>query len=1292
MMKPGMEGIQKKLVLMGVTFALVAGAYFVFTREDQTTRPPPSQDSSEAVRRFVSRPASTQPANTNFTDAGMTFSPGDQTRVKIYDEVTGRLKYIFEAKNWEPITESDFHLRDLSIQIYMPRGEITYINSDEAEVTLSRKTGSRVDPKRGRLWGNVTVTIDRTTAKWREENPALAERYAHPDDLINIHLPEARFDMDRAELRADGDVLVDSVEARIENCRGLFVQWDQVDNRIDLLRFEQGGRMMLRRGGRMVDFAMPGTVRETKQDVADSSSTPRAAGSHGVLPRAQAMKPLSIGAISTAEAAAEIRLEGGLVSANQPKSISTAGRAATQQTSTTERTAPAGSSEKLRSEQELISAVGALKDEARSATAGEPLSQSVLDDALAKARARIHTYRAVFKNEVIVEQMEGLRTIGKMESDQLEINFDFGKKQRGMASGRPTSQEDSSDDANEPQVADRARSKDARLASEQSAGASPIGSPSLADDPTKLVLTWNGPLEMRPIWTAGEEQTGERFDVVAGGSPVKLMSAQGAQGKAARATCDQLVYRHERRQVWMAGTDQRPVQIHVDESGKLSGHEVFFDQQRGLGRVEGPGTMSDDRGEFGEESSDTAIFAAAGGLADQLAHAGGPARKQRDPVLIQWTRNVDFELGTRSIETINAATGLREAKNKEFLRRAWFHGGVNIHQGDERLVGDEVAVTFGAPSSGEDVADHISHLNMSGKVRLERGRDVLAGERLDVQMTITPDGKNVPKVVDAAGDVLAKQDDREIRAEEMHVEMSAFMGEPRTAPDGVTMLPGKSRIGIERVDAAGDVLVRDPAQNLKISRADSLKASMRNGNELVRATILGKTPNAYARARFGDVAMHGHRIEIDMDQQAIEVPGPGVSYMRTMEDFGGRKLNEPTIVRTTWSDRMEFHLSRNYGVFLGDITSRTDNFALTCDKLTVRFAKAPPAAPKGKSRDFSPVKLIASVREEATIVDRFASPGVVAAYTTARLVWGIPQGKLLGRFAGISDAGESRESVAYASLSGERKQPVYLVAEGNAEALSTEHGPRTRLGTSGRLLSRLRIAAAQIAVDLVAEQMNIPCKGSLLIEDYQFDPRERKAESMASNAAGSPMMSSLRSDGPSQTAVTWTNSMDYFVDRNLVVFDRDVTMSHRSGREMVMQGELATAMGIDPDQMLRMGKGRIATLRAGNLLLEFKSTRKQSSKGRGPEDSMRATDLQRLIAKGSVFMREDTKSLTGEHLQYMAETGEVRVDGGPGFEATIMEEEEAAGRFMMWRGPVLTWDRITGRIDAPKAVVRTSRR
>ncbi len=1245
--------MRKKIILMAATFLLAVAAYFVFSIGDRRVQAPARDDSSEAVNRFVTRP--TTQASQSISDAEMTFSPGDQTLVRVYDEITGRLKYVFEADSWEPTSETDFHLRNLAIQIHMPRGEISYIRADEAEVTLSRKAKNRVDPKRGRLWGHVTVTIDRSTAQWRADNPELADLYAHPDDLIHIDLGDARFDMDRAELVAEGAVLVDSREARIEGVRGLTVQWDQVDNRIDVLRFEHGGQMALRRGGKMVDFAMPGTTRGTKRPSSPASPVAGLAQAAMQVPRAQAMKPMSIGAITAEEAAAEIRLEGGVVSANQPRSLGGAGTSNLGSTSTLGQ---------LRSPEALTAAVASMQAEARRGTGGEAVTDGLLVSAEDKSKGRVHTYRAVFNHRVVVEQKEGLLTKGMMEAEKLEINFDFGRRQRDMASKSPKAQGAAT--TLEPTEPDAPAQK-----------SPPTASLFETQDETKLILTWDGPMELRPIRVESDEQTGQRFDAVAIGDPVRLKSDQGT------ASCDQLVYRHERRQVWLSGNPERPVVMAVDDSRRLTGREVFFDQRRGLGRVEGSGTMADDR-RAGEQtpSADATLFKVADGLA---AGRGGRDQGGREPVEIGWERGVDLEVGARSVEVINPATGLMEEQTKEYLRRAWFHGDVSIRQGDESLVGEEIAVTFGVPRTQDDLADHIRHLNMSGRVRLVRGDDELAGQRLDVEMTLTPDGRNVPSIVDAEGSVLARQSQREIRAGKMHVELAMV-------PSGVGRgaRSDKSQIGIDKIDASGNVLIHDPEQNLKVSRAESLKVTMRGGNQLARATILSSEPATFARARFGDVAIHGHRIEIDMDKPSVDVPGPGVTHMRTQEDFGGRKLSATTIVRTTWRDRMEFQLGRDYGVFMGEVDSRSDRFQLKSDKLTVRFRNAPLPPPKRKSKGVSPVQLFQDAREEAAWVGIVGSPSTVVLYTSVRLLTGLPREMVLGR-AGSALAGRnSGRDVRYDLPGGDRKRPVSIVAEGHAEAVSSEYAPKTALGLRGRLLNRMRIAADQIVADLAAEQMSVPCEGTLLIEDYQFDPKAIRSQSIASSEATSPMMSSLRSDGPSQTMVAWANSMDYFVDRNLVVFDKNVSMIHRSGQAMVLRDELATAMQLDAASMRHISEGRRASLSCGNLLLEFE--RAAAEPAAETASPVRATDLRRLIAKSAVHFQENTRSLMGEHLQFLKEVGEIRLEGGPALEARIIDQDERNQRFSMWKGPILIWDRLNDRIEAPQATIRTSQR
>jgi len=1218
--------IRKRIIMVVAAFLMGLTAYWVFSSGDRRVLRKADPEATGRVRQFVSRP--TTQATQTISETDMTFSPGDMTRVRVYDDVSGRLKYVFEAKSWEPISETDFHLRDLLIQIFMPRGEITYISSDEAQVTLARKARSRVDPRHGWLKGHVQITIDRTTSAWRESNPQVADRFAHPDDLINIQLPEAKFDMDRAELTADGDVVVDSIEARIEHVRGLTLQWDQVDNRIDVLRFNHGGTMALRRGGRMVDFAMPGTtrakatVKKPNNAAATTQSAKAALAAQIRVPRAQAMKPMTIDVPTADEAASEIRLEGGVVAANKPMSIADA-EPHSRATTSSPASSPSGT---LRSPDALATAVDTLRSEAKAGASGEIIQGGVLDTLLKKGAPKVHTYRAVFNNKVVVEQKDGLRTIGKIEADKLEINFDFGKKQRGLASDGPSG-------SAKPDAA-------AANPTTQPAWQTPIDAQPPTDDNTRLVLTWDGPLEMRPIRVDPAEQTGQRFDAIATGRIVRLQSEQGT------GSCTQLVYRHERRQVWLSSATDQPVEMAVSAARRLSGREIFFDQRRGLGRIDGAGTMIDDRREESGEANPADVLAA---LSD-ASNDSRKEKKQRDPVKIRWSRGVDLEVGTREIDAINPATGLKESKNREFLRRAWFHGDVSIDQGDENLTAQEVAVTFGLPLAKEEVADHIQHLNMSGAVKLVRADELLAAERLDVEMTITADGRNIPNIVDAAGHVLAQQGKREVRAEQMHVVMGLFNPPPAPAVHGRPASIPKPRLGMESINAAGDVLIDDPDQNLKISKAQSLKARMRGGNQLVRATIIGRDPESYAWARYTDTAIHGHRIEIDVDNQAVDVPGPGATWMVSHQDFGGRKLSKPTAVKTTWRDNMQFRVAKDYGIFVGKVHSESESFSLNCDKMTVRFGRTPsPPEKQGEKKKPTGFWALGPITGDKAEVRRVAVNGPI----------------------------------------GERKRPSYVVAEGHAEALSSNYGSSKDNTIPGRLESRARIAADQIAVDLVAQQMSIPFPGTLLIEDYQFDEKRPRNGTLRDDS-GPAMMNAMRSDGPSQTLVAWENSMDYFVDRNLVAFDRAVSMVHRSGQEMVLKGELATAMKFDIDKLKLLSKGKRATLSCSNLLLEFRGGTGNSFSAADP--IIRATDLERLIAKGAVHFQEDTKSLMGEHLQYLRDVNEIRLEGSSRLEARIIDQDERSQRLSMWKGPILIWDRKTNRIEAPQATISSSRR
>jgi len=1243
----------KRLILIAVSAAFAVAAFFAFSSADRSPSQTADSGAKEVVRRFVSGPGLDD--KVALQEGDMPYRPGEYTRVRIYDEVTGRLKSQFEAKTWEPTSENTFHLTELAIQLYTPRGQICYIEADQADVTLARKSGNNIEPRSGTVRGNVKVTIDRTTTEWREHHPDRADRFAHAEELINIFLDEARFDMDRAEVKSGGEVVVDSTEARIEKVRGLTLQWNQLDNRIDVLRFGHGGRMVLRRGGeKVMHFALPGTPTHVDADEQDDAPTP----TDGDVPRARAMKPMSIAAITADQAAAEIRLEGASVAANQPVALPTKAR-------------PPGpaNEQPLRSSEDLATAVDLLRRETRAATEARPIEPAdviVLTDLPDNAkRKKIHSYNAVFENDVVVEQVEGLVVRGRLEADKLELNFDFGEQQRnwvrpGQAQPRPNqatdpTPPDESPDTDPPEQAERA--------------------------PVRVVLTWDGPLEMRPLQADAETQTGERFDAIATGTPVRVESDQGT------ATCRQLVYRNEKRQVWLSALNEGTVELSVSPTQRVIGREVFFDQSRGLARIDGAGRMIHMPDETNApQRKPGARLTAASDTPPPESVTKARNRLPDDPIEITWSRGVELELGRRIVHKTDPQTGMKVPRKRDYLRRAWFHGGVMLDRGDERLSADEVAATFAVPLDESEVADRIAFLNMAGDVSMQRDDESITAQRLDIEML--PDGRN-PRYVDGQGTVRTRQGDRIFRADEMHVEMDILPGQRRMLPDGKVVQLEKDQPVIRTLSARRNIFARDPEANLRVSRAKQLDCKFRNRQELIHTTIVSRSPEVFARARVGDVAVHGHRIAINLDDETADVPGPGRAYMPTQFAFGGRQSDGPQVVRITWTDWMKFRLARNHGEFVGQVHSTSDTFSLDADKLVLRFDEAPPLPsrqPRKRRLDRLFARADDVARWTALSIGPLNQPWMVFALPVAE---GIDQ---VGRFRAATQmiTRATRRNVEEPSYlaSRKRKEPVYVVADGNAVAVASNHAPTA--GGAQRLSSRMLIKGERIISDLRREQMKVPGPGVLLIEDYQFDPRPAQRMAARSASGSAAFMSSMRDEGPSQTLVQWKNGMDFFSDRQLVVFDEDVRMHHASGRHLVLRDELASAMGIDRQQIRRLTDGRKAELTCGNLIVEF--ARSGSPDEGGLDAQRRATDLKRLIATHEVHLEEDTKSLMAEHLQYLLDTGEVRLEGAPGIDARIFDQSEQSQTFNMWRGPLLIWNRNTNRIIAPQATIRSSRR
>jgi len=382
----------KKLLLAAASLGIVLVLFFVYHFSTTPRRPQGLQIAQGDIDHedLLDHTATTQPTRV-LKLRGVPIPPGSKPRVTVYDR-KGQAKIRFRARTWEPLSETEFHMEEPEIELLMPGGQITHIRADRGNVVVQRTEKGNYDPKRGRLEGHVRIFIDRTTKKWRQAHPDRSAPEQHPELLIKIWLDNVSFDVDLARLETKGPLRVQSVEANIEG-HGLVLRWNQVDNRIEYLEITRGRMMELRRGGQLVDFAIPGSERETIQP-APSPERARAAEEAGPIAAAAANRPTPATAFESL--------------ANRPAAVERPRGPRARSPSSRPSATPAGRAERRRAKKTL-----------------EP--------------ERIDTYVAEFQDDIVVEQRKGAKVSGRLEADRLALTFEFGSKQREAVKEQPTS-------------------------------------------------------------------------------------------------------------------------------------------------------------------------------------------------------------------------------------------------------------------------------------------------------------------------------------------------------------------------------------------------------------------------------------------------------------------------------------------------------------------------------------------------------------------------------------------------------------------------------------------------------------------------------------------------------------------------------------------------------------------------------------------------------------------------------------------------------------------------------------
>ncbi len=1247
------------LLVVASTATIVAG-YAAYTYQEGALK----------VARVVQTESPTTLTMPTFDDAGLEMRgakihSGTKPYVVVYG-ADGEPKYQFRSAKWEPVSETEFKLVQPEICVFMPGGQITQVRADEGQMFVERAGGNNFNPKRGYLKGHVMIFIDRTDKAWRRAKPEQAAPEQHPDQIIHIWLDEIRFDLDQSWIKSPGTLRVQSSEAEIEGS-GLTLAWNERDNRIERLDIEQGKRMELRRGGSMVSFGLPGQEREGGEAAATTEPAGHREQAKRDLKKTGAMAATGLTVETEKGRTPSAFIERALLqgaSANRSLSVDDIYPEKKPTTTQASGRRTARFSDKPASPSKRIQLFGQKDDKGRT---GKP--------------RQIDTYHAVFEGNVLVEQRRGLKMLGQLAgADRLELVFDVGERQRKVVQGDSPATQPSDD----PNVVVAEAEAKAAKAKRDATGSTTTSSPtSQPEDQTRIKLLWSGRLSLRPVEVPENEKTGRRFDAIASGTNVRVMDRQG------EVACRRLIFRNETEQAWLYGTSDAPVRLSSGETRRLQGNEIYVDRRTGIAVVNGPGSMSDTREAF-------AAVAVPGSEESPSSAQSKPSNQER--IELSWSRQVEMDFALGEIKRVDPNTGQEVTKRREYVKQAVFRGAVRMKQGDQGINAEEIVMNMGVPTDSQSMVGPITKVYATGGVVLTQQKDEIHCEKLSVSMTTDEHGRNIPKSATAYGNVLAKQDKRQIQAKD---QLNVIIGATRTAPTSqvaevvagaidpaqlarvkeLALLRGirpqeidrllqekgldaealrafavarnidpavinkliqpkkaKPRVGIIQMDAFGDVVAVDSSQKLDV-QAEEIQCSLPDGKNIERATLRAK-PNEKARAEFGDYVINGHQIVIDMTRQYAHVPDDGWLRFLTHQDLDGRKLDEPTTTEVRWTKEMRLEGQKNKGEFLGDVSASSQNSELKCDRLSIDFVDLAPA--------------------EMERIKQQTSPGRWQ-MLSKMLSGNKPKPKL------------SEENFRQRF----DKKPVRVLADGNAVVLSSTNDKVD----AKRLQSRMRIAGPKLTVDLRNEQLDVTGQGSLLIEDYRVAARDGAAQP-APSGPKDPLMASISGRGPSQTAFTWGNSMTYYMGRNLAVLDRNVNMVHLAGGALALGTDLAKAMNVDVGKM-RM-KGREATLSCDNLTVEF--LRNDRKGGSMPFDRAGAAELKRLIATGNIYLEDTGRSLVGEELTYYRDNNEITIKGTAENEARMFEQDLSKGQLSrFFVAPMIRWNRNTGEIVAPGA-------
>ncbi len=604
----------------------------------------------------------------------------------------------------------------------------------------------------------------------------------------------------------------------------------------------------------------------------------------------------------------------------------------------------------------------------------------------------------------------------------------------------------------------------------------PKAGPADKPAPEPMMMTWTGPLKLVPV-DYTDKPAKDRYIIAAAGDKVVLSDQQ------ATATCQRFEFQSPEQVGHLYGQGDQPAKLVIAGGDEVLCEHMAFDRAGEVANLVGPGTMI----RRSHDSQLAAGFAFEGRPAKTTAPAASAPSTTTAPAVtpdtISWKESVVLHFGdTRGSRSAPGASG------GQYIKDAIFSGGVKLTEG----------------KTGNFITSN----------RLESY----------FAQTADPKPKTIPTKVYAHGNVVARQNESDIKGEDLLITFK---------DNSAAIAAGKTNLRLFEADileAGGSPAVitdrRDPQKPVVVT-CDRLVSEI-----AIRKAILYGGKERPAVVTQGPNIITGPEIRLDQAGESAYVVGKGDLKFLTDRDLEGRQLPQSRQVCVAWAKGMEYLGTDDKVIFDGSVSLLSDTDYMECQKMALMFEKRQPTVGK----PVAPVPVV----QPASLVKPM--PATAPADKEQRLAVGM----------------ESYSSRNLARIIADEK--VLL---------------RTSHEENDQLVQRTQVRSEHLIYDAAKKTIDMHGRGTMVHEDYR---KPAPAGNDPAAQDGSMAFGLSKIEPPAQTVFKWSKDMQWLQESRTVTMLGDVRLEHRSGKDIV---------SADPKFKADLKKGQTTSLFCQEMLAKF---------------------------------------------------------------------------------------------------------